>query len=163
MATFPHPSTVLGPEFSTSTAEEPSTTTTSEHRYVGVVKTLHASPPSLTIIPNDRSRRGAGYERAAGISRAQLVAFLEYLSSGAGKPRVLWVSYVLRPGAGGVLRAQDVQRVEAGRVKKEEEEEEEDGAAWSASGPGEARVKEENDVSMIDRARGDLRRADRDG
>ena len=138
------------------------TTTTGERRYWGTVKTLSASPPSLVIIPDDRPAR-AGYDRAAGIPRAQLLAFLDYLSAGPGKMPVLRVSYVLRPGGpAGTLVAQDVRRVGAAAVMMKKKEEEVGASLWPAGGPGGVRIKEENnnDVSMIARARG-LERAGR--
>lgn len=134
MATFPHPAIFLRQESYTSAAE-PSMGT--EPRYFGRVKAVNTTPPSLTIIPEDRTSR-PDYDLAFGLSNIQLVEFLNLFASGEMR-----VSYVLRPGPTGALLVQDVQSAETVIVK------EEGSPSWSADGPGEGKVERGKDVSMM--------------
>lgn len=108
----------------------------SERVYYGRVKTVNTTPPSLTIVPEDRSIR-PDHDFAFDLSRVQLAGFL--LSFAAGE---MWVSYVLRPGPVGRLVVQDVRTVGAVTVKQEH------GSSGSGRALGEVRVKEEKNVRI---------------
>lgn len=106
-----------------------------EQRYFGKVKAVNTTPSCLTIIPEDRNAR-PDYDRACGLSRIQLADFLYAFGSGEKDSAAnMRVSYVLRPGPGGMMLVQDVQRVEAVKVKQEY------GPSESGYGAGEGRVK----------------------
>ncbi|KAL9137430.1 MAG: hypothetical protein Q9175_001354 [Cornicularia normoerica] len=136
IANFPTPATFnpLQQRSTTSTAE-PSMAT--EHqRYFGSVKTVNTTPPSLTIIPEDRTAH-PDYALVFELSHIELSEFL-YLF-GAGEMRV---SYVLRSGPSGVLLVEDVQGAEAVKVKEEEGS----ASGGSANGSGGVKVKKEKNV-----------------
>ncbi|CAF9916007.1 MAG: hypothetical protein ALECFALPRED_010467 [Alectoria fallacina] len=134
MTTFLPPATFL-PHDSYTNPVEPSMAT--EQRYFGRVKTVNTTPPSLTIVPEDRTIR-PDYELVFGLSHIQLAEFL--YSFGSGNMRV---SYALRPGPAGELVVQDVQNAEAVEVKQEYSPSE------SAHGFGEAKVKKEKESQQV--------------
>ena len=133
MTRFLPPATFLPHDSYTSTVE-PSMAT--EQRYLGRVKTVNTTPPSLTIVPEDRTIR-PDYDLVFGLSHIQLAEFL--YSFGNGNMRV---SYALRPGPAGELVVQDVQNAEAVEVKQEYSPSE------SAYGLGEVKIEKEK-VGML--------------
>lgn len=107
-----------------------------ENRYFGRVKTVSTTPPSLTIVPEDRSIR-PDHDLAFGLSNVQIAEFLSSFASGEMR-----VSYVLRPGPIGGLLVQDVQTAEAVIVKQEH------GSSGAEGVLGEGKVRKEKNVRM---------------
>lgn len=152
------------PQSDTSNAfDMPPTTTTAEQWHIGRVTSANSTPPSLTVVPDDRTT-GPDYPLVFSTSHARLADFLSTYD-----PERMRVSYALRLGPAGRLVVEGLTVVGAGeggrglvggssasgvvgegRVKRREKKAGGGGGGSSGvgNGAGEGRVRKLKGVSI---------------